>query len=42
MSAAEPSLMNDSARSSLLAKYRKNVRSDTSTASVISRTAVWS
>jgi len=42
MSASVWSLANDSARSSLFAKYLKNVRSDTSTASVISRTAVCS
>lgn len=41
-SASVPSLAKDSARSSLLAKYRKNVRSETSTASVISLTAVCS
>src|SRR5450756_86391 len=41
-SASAASWANDSARSSLLAKYLKNVRSQTSTASVISRTAVCS
>jgi DNA-binding NarL/FixJ family response regulator len=41
-SASDPSWTNDSVRSSLLAKYRKNVRSETSTRSVISRTAVCS
>lgn len=41
-SASVPSWTNDSARSSLLAKYRKNVRSATSTASGISRTVVCS